>query len=89
MCTAVPPEKEEVQFASRIGRSTADTILSVLPDEEEVEFASWIGTSTANLWFNCPICLGYWYDRKSNVFFHIKNFIKLEMGPSDVVKQQH
>jgi hypothetical protein len=85
-CTAVPPEEDEVQFASGIGMSTMDTFLSVPPEEEEVEFALGIGTNTANLWFKCPICLVDWYDRKSNVFFHIENFIELEMGAPNVVK---
>jgi hypothetical protein len=71
-CTVVPPKEEEVQFASGIGMSTADIILSVLLEEEEVEFALEIGTSTANLWFKCPICLGYWYDCKSNGLPHRK-----------------
>jgi hypothetical protein len=86
-CTAVLSEEEEIQLALGIGTSTADTILSVPLEEEEVEFASGIGTSTTNLLFKCSICLGDWYYRKSNVFFHIKNFTELEMGPSDVVEQ--
>jgi hypothetical protein len=86
-CIVVPLEEENVQFASGICTCTTYTILSIPPEEEEVEFASGIGTSTTNLWFKCPICLGDWYDRKSNVFFYIKNFIELEMWPLNVVEQ--
>jgi hypothetical protein len=83
----LPLVEENVQFASGICTCTTYTILSIPPEEEEVEFALGIGTSTTNLWFKCPICLGDWYDRKSNVFFYIKNFIELEMWPLNVVEQ--
>jgi hypothetical protein len=38
-------------------------------------------------WLKCPICLNYLYEHKNSLLFHIKNFIKDEMSPPDLVEQ--